>query len=454
MNELPTSWAAVRLGEVASVVRGITFPASSKESSKNSTNVCCLRTSNVQSTLRWDDVYYVPREYVKRDDQFVQVGDILMSMANSYELVGKVAMAMAVPEATAFGAFLSAVRPTALTKAPYLFHLLRSQAIQAALREGSSQTTNIANISVARLSEIDVPLAPLGEQQRIADKLDTVLARVDACRDRLARVAPLLKRFRQSVLAAATSGRLTEDWRGDRYPDWERLRADDVCAKVQSGGTPKGGFTETSGVPFLKVYNIVNQRIDFEYRPQFIHPGVHAGELGKSRALPGDVLMNIVGPPLGKVAVLTGAAGEWNINQAITLFRPSDQICSGWLYVVLCEGAAVRSVLARTKGSVGQVNISLSQCRAFEFPVPTIAEQNEIVRRVDTLFAFAERLETRLAQAQMAVDRLTPSLLAKAFRGELVPRDPADEPAAELLKRLAALRDTTPARARRKRATA
>ncbi len=56
-------------------------------------------------------------------------------------------------------------------------------------------------------------VAPLREQQRIADKLDTVLARVDACRDRLARVAPLLKRFRQSVLAAATSGRLTEDWR-------------------------------------------------------------------------------------------------------------------------------------------------------------------------------------------------------------------------------------------------
>jgi len=221
------------------------------------------------------------------------------------------------------------------------------------------------------------------------------------------------------------------------------MRAEDACAKVQSGGTPKAGFTATSGIPFLKVYNIVNQRVDFKYRPQYVHPAVHKGELAKSRALPGDVLMNIVGPPLGKVALLTDAAPEWNINQAITLFRPSEQITTGWLYVLLCEGAAVRSVLDRTKGSVGQINISLSQCRAFEFPVPPIEEQNEIVRRVETLFAFADRLEARLTQAQTAVERLTPSLLAKAFRGELVPQDPCDEPAAELLKRLATSRKAT-----------
>jgi type I restriction enzyme S subunit len=276
----------------------------------------------------------------------------------------------------------------------------------------------------------------MAEQKRIADKLDTVLARVEACRERLDRVAPLLKRFRQSVLTAATAGRLTEDLRDDGDAGWTILRADDVCAKVQSGGTPKTGFTETTGIPFLKVYNIVDQRIDFEYRPQFVHPEVHAGELAKSRALPGDVLMNIVGPPLGKVAVLTDAAPEWNINQAITLFRPSERITSGWLYILLCEGAAVRSVLDRTKGSVGQVNISLSQCRAFEFPVPTIEEQSQVIRRVEILFAFADRLEARLALAQTAVDRLTPSLLDKAFRGELVPQDPADEPAASLLARL------------------
>ncbi len=303
-----------------------------------------------------------------------------------------------------------------------------------------NKSTAIPGLSRGDAYQILVALPPLAEQKRIADKLDTVLTRVDAVNTRLARVAPLLKRFRQSVLAAATSGRLTEDWRGGAM-DWSSVPAAEICEKVQSGGTPKAGFAE-AGVPFLKVYNIVDQRVAFDYKPQFVSQAIHESELRKSQVFPNDVLMNIVGPPLGKVAVVPADHSAWNINQAITLFRPSSKITSQWIYILLCEGAPIRDVLARTKGSVGQVNISLSQCRAFEFQVPSVEEQTEIVRRVETLFAFADRLEARLAQAQTAATRLTPALLAKAFRGELVPQDPNDEPAAELLRRLQAERAT------------
>ena len=305
-----------------------------------------------------------------------------------------------------------------------------------------NKSTAIPGLSRGDAYQIVVALPPLAEQKRIADKLDTVLTRVDAVNTRLARVAPLLKRFRQSVLAAATSGRLTEDWRGGAM-DWTSVPAAEICEKVQSGGTPKAGFAE-AGVPFLKVYNIVDQRVAFDYKPQFVSQAIHESELRKSQVFPNDVLMNIVGPPLGKVAVVPADHSAWNINQAITLFRPSTKITSQWIYILLCEGAPIRDVLARTKGSVGQVNISLSQCRAFEFQVPSVEEQTEIVRRVETLFALADRLEARLAQAQTAATRLTPALLAKAFRGELVPQDPNDEPAAELLRRLQAERATAP----------
>ena len=308
-------------------------------------------------------------------------------------------------------------------------------------------------VKVGSTFELPFSLPPFAEQKRIADKLDTVLARVDAVNERLARVAPLLKRFRQSVLAAATSGRLTVDWRGSTQLQWETLSADKACSKVQSGGTPKAGFSEY-GVPFLKVYNIVNQQLAFDYKPQYVTHAVNDSELKKSQVQPGDVLMNIVGPPLGKVAIVTNQHAQWNINQAITLFRPSERLTTEWIYILLCEGAPIRDVLARTKGSVGQVNISLSQCRAFEFVIPPKEEQAEIVRRVETLFAFADRLEARLQAAQTAVDRLTPSLLAKAFRGELVPQDPNDEPAAELLKRLATTTPTVAKRTQRKKSTA
>jgi type I restriction enzyme S subunit len=87
-------------------------------------------------------------------------------------------------------------------------------------------------------------------------------------------------------------------------------------------------------------------------------------------------------------------------------------------------------------------------------PVPPLSEQTEIVRRVETLFAFADRLETRLQAAQTAADRLTPSLLAKAFHGELVPQDPNDEPASELLKRLTATSAQSPSLKRGRKSSA
>lgn len=93
----------------------------------------------------------------------------------------------------------------------------------------------------------------------------------------------------------------------------------------------------------------------------------------------------------------------------------------------------------------------MARLREFALPVAQPAEQDEIVHRVDTLFAFADRLEARLAKAQAAADRLTPALLAKAFRGELVPQDPADEPAAVLLHRLAASRQAPSTKTRRPR---
>ncbi len=90
------------------------------------------------------------------------------------------------------------------------------------------------------------------------------------------------------------------------------------------------------------------------------------------------------------------------------------------------------------------MNISLSQCRNFIFTVPPIEVQNEVVLRVEQLFAVADHLEAKVATAKERIDALTQSLLAKAFRGELVPQDPSDEPASVLLERIRAQRAAVP----------
>ena len=110
--------------------------------------------------------------------------------------------------------------------------------------------------------------------------------------------------------------------------------------------------------------------------------------------------------------------------------------------------------MKREKVGATQVHLRNDQFLDIPISLPSVNEQTEIVHRVEALFAFADRLEIRLQAAQTATDRLTPSLLAKAFRGELVPQDPNDEPAAELLRRLQAATPAMSASKRGRRATA
>ena len=300
-----------------------------------------------------------------------------------------------------------------------------------------NKATAIPGLNREDVYHTKIYLPPLNEQKRIADKLDSLLDRVDICRERLDCVPKILKRFRQSVLIAAISGQLTLDWRnGQNIDEWSYERAEDVCDKVQSGGTPKEGFISEVGIPFLKIYNIVDQKIDFEYRPQFVSELVHQTTLAKSRAKPGDVLMNIVGPPLGKVAIVPDRFPEWNINQAITLFRPSERIITGWLYYLLYSGNSVSEILHETRGSAGQSNISLSQCRSFIFPVPPIDEQYEIVRCINELFAYADLIEMRYQNTLVKIKQLIVVILNKAFSGELVPQDLNEESASLLLEKI------------------
>ncbi|MBB1160637.1 restriction endonuclease subunit S [Aquariibacter albus] len=462
MSDLPKNWEYGKLSQAAHVVRGITFPAGEKRNDLAHGYVCCLRTTNVQQRLEWDDVYYVPTSYVKRDEQLVREGDVLMSMANSYELVGKVARAINVPQPAAFGAFLAAVRPTHAIDGGYLYHFLRSSNVQSKLREGSSQTTNIANISVGKLSELTVPLAPWNEQKRIADKLDTVLSRVDAVNTRLARVAPILKRFRQSVLAAATSGRLTVDWRNDSHPDvgdiplnWKRTTLRHCITSMTGGASPSVEHYAPAGVLALNKGDIKLYGRLAEKQDQKRVPKEFAELHGTKLVQKGDLLVTLrdlsnKADFLGLIAQFMGTEVALPTQGMYALSVADNTLPKFLMY--FSNSPIYREVMKREKVGATQVHLRNDQFLDIPLALPPVKEQAEIVRRVETLFAFADRLEARLQAAQTATERLTPALLAKAFRGELVPQDPNDEPASELLRRLEQEAPSTSTRRGRKSA--
>jgi type I restriction enzyme, S subunit len=122
--------------------------------------------------------------------------------------------------------------------------------------------------------------------------------------------------------------------------------------------------------------------------------------------------MNIVGPPLGKVAIVTDQYPEWNINQALAVFRPLAGICSKYIYYMLTSKLVLKSVLLEVKGTAGQDNLSLEQCRNLLIPIPSIEEQHRIVAKIDQLMALCDNLEQQINAASHKQTALLNAVLA------------------------------------------
>jgi len=195
---------------------------------------------------------------------------------------------------------------------------------------------------------------------------------------------------------------------------WTYARLDDVCTEITSGSTPpKSEFNEAFGVPYLKVYNIRSQRINFKYKPQFITGEYHQTSLKRSKLLPGDVVMNIVGPPLGKTAVIPADYPEWNCNQAIVRFRPIEIELNHFIHLYLKAGIFLDTM--ELIGTAGQDNISVTKSRSIVIPLPPKAEQHRIVQKVDELMTLCDQLKERLNQASGTRCQLAEAAADKAL---------------------------------------
>lgn len=354
---------------------------------------------------------YIP---ISKKNKLCEKEDILIARYGAS--LGRICTGMS----GAYNVALAKVITPAYVDKKYLKYFLNSTYFQYPLALLSRSAQNGFNKD--DLERFPFIIAPLAEQKEIARLVEQHLAQVEQIKAHLEAIPKLITTFRQSVLADAVNGKLTTDWRGNNdINQWGSSPLKDVCLKVQSGSTPKNKpFDQGGTIPFLKVYNIVDQKVDFGYKPQFITSEVHKQKSKRSITLPNDVLMNIVGPPLCKVAIVTDEYPEWNLNQAITLFRADPKKLNyRFLYYFLREGRLVRDVTHDLKGSVGQVNISLTQCRESTINYPSLLEQNEIVSRVEELFTFADNIERQVQSATEHVNLLTQSILAKAFRGEL-----------------------------------
>ena len=428
LQNIPGSWAPAKLGEVAEIIRGVTFPGSAKSKIRSDNDVACLRTASVQAEIDWDDLIFISPSHVSRFDQWVMPNDIMISMANSYALVGKVAIVRQVPQRATFGAFLAAIRPV-LIEPYFLLYVLRSPRMQAAFRNSSSQTTNIANISLGRMRPLPFPLPPLAEQKRIVAKVDELMALCDRLevqqQERDTRHATLarasLSRFaeaptpanldflfhqsypvtpadlRKSIRTLAVQGLLVP--RDSQSPDWESRKLKGLTTKIGSGSTPAGGkesYQET-GVPLIRSMNV--------HFGGFVRDGLaflneHQAEKLKNVTVQADdVLLNITGASIGRVTTAPRDMEGARVNQHVCIVRATPEILPRFLEMFLAS-PVVQNLIDDVQVGATREALTKVMIEQFEIPLPPLVEQRRIVAKVDQLMALADRLEAQLSVAR------------------------------------------------------
>lgn len=287
-----------------------------------------------------------------------------------------------------------------------------------------------------RVAAFPVPIAPINEQKRISDKLDTLLARVGSCRERLDRVPLILERFRQTVLAAATSGQLT-NISAEVGEKWPVCPLGSLLTDVRYGTAKKCSYDIKGGTPVLRIPNIVNGRVDI-MNLKYSH--FEEKEIESLSLKQGDLLIIRSNGSLdlvGKAAVVgPEAEGFLYAGYLIRLRVKTSLLTPRYLQLILSSPDVRMHIEMTARSTSGVNNINAEEIRAFKVKLPGIDEQLKIVRLVETLFAFADRLESRYVSGRTKFESITPALLAKAFRGELVSQDPSDEPADKLLERI------------------
>lgn len=385
----------------------------------------------------------------------------------------------------------------------YLAYFLRQGTVRDFLaRNASGVGGSLMRVRAATFRDFTFKVAPIAEQTRIADTLDEMFSDLEASVAALMRVREKLKLYRASVLKAAVEGMLTAEWRAqhthtepasqllkrilaERRRRWEedqlaKFKAkgqeppknwkakykepvpldttnlpqlpegwcwgstEQICEFITKGTTPPGDESpQASGdIPFIKVQHLSGTGgFHFDDSPSFVSRITHEGFLARSKVFPGDVLMNIVGPPLGQVSIVPTNYMEWNINQAIAIFRVIGEIPYKYIAACLLSRPVLSQALRRTKTTAGQVNLTLEVCRTLAIPLPPLTEQEAIVEAVEDQLSVVDHLEAALDAKLQSARSLRQAILSHAFTGKLVPQDPNDEPASELLKRIAAERE-------------
>jgi type I restriction enzyme, S subunit len=369
--------------------------------------------------------------------------DVIMAKITPCMENGKAAIARALHNGLGFGSTeFHVFRSNGAILPDFLYHFIRQESFRKAAEHEMTGSVGQKRVPASFLDSVEIPLPPLAEQKRIVAKIEELLARVNATRERLAKVQAILKRFRQAVLAAACTGRLTEDWRSKRPvgETWQKVKLSEVATsrlgKMLDKVKNRGNLT-----PYLRNLNVRWFGFDLSDIQKI---RVTEAETIDLSVREGDVLVCEGGEP-GRCAIWHGPSGVYVYQKALHRVRVGERLKAEWLCYCL-KNAADSGRLADLFTGTTIKHFTGISLRHFDFDLPPIGEQHEIVHRVEAIFELSETIVRRATAGTHRTQQLASTILAKAFRGELVTTEAglarreerSYEPASELLRRAGA----------------
>jgi type I restriction enzyme S subunit len=411
---------------------------------------------------------------------------------------GKAAIARRLLNGHGFGSTeFHVLRPSEAVLSEFVYHFVRQESFRSAAEMEMTGSVGQKRVPAEFMQNARVPLPPLAEQARIVARVDESSTHVEAARERLAKLPVILKRLRQAVLAAACSGRLTEDWRDGRespdptrelvdrlaserrrlwsqelvrhsrdpataqYPvqepptvefqfevpdSWAIVSMDQLMHKITSGSRDWRQYYNDKGPgTFIMAQNVRPLRFDRTFRLG-VDPPPRDRDRERSKVIRGDLLVTIVGANTGDVCRVTDDLDQHYVCQSVALMRPVIEETSAFLELWLNSPQHGQLQYKTWIYGEGRPHLSFDHLKSTAVALPSIAEQAEIVQRVVALFKVADAIDRRVTVAATRADKLTQAILARAFRGELVPTEAElarqegrdYEPASAMLERIRA----------------
>jgi type I restriction enzyme S subunit len=400
LTTIPDYWAEPRLAELGEFIGGLAFRPQDTSESAGPDSIACFRTSNIQEALEQRDVLFIPRRLLRSEDQVLWEGDVLISTANSDNLVGKSVIIGNLSYEATLGGFITAFRVTQPYALPRFLHSwLSSPPIRARLRSLARKTTNIANLATQDLRSLKVPLPPLSEQKRIVEILQEA--------KEIRRLHAEAEAKRAELVPAMFFDRFVRD-RKDQYEPLSNLA--DVVSGVALGRKINGTAME---VPYLRVANVQAGYMDLN---EVKTTPATEEEIRQFRLIAGDILLTEGGDfdKLGRGCLWEGQVDPCIHQNHVFRVRPyRDALNSHFFAHYLQSARAKQYFLKCAKKTTNLASINLTQLKALPVPKVSMDEQAAFEEAVRA----AQMPETPAIATQS--EQLFRSVAANAFSGQL-----------------------------------